>query len=209
MIELSLLPIAAIESAINQYIALDPDAKMQLGRFNGKVMAVLGSDLPIQLYLFPSDQGIRVMHQYEGDVDATLKGSLLSLARLGLTKDPQQVRQLFGTDLSLEGDTEFGHEFKQFFNDIDIDWEEYLSKITGDVCAHQIGDWTRASCDASNELQDSLHQSLSEYLQEESRLFPPREEVEDFFNDIDHLSQDADRVSARWQRLMAQKGFSS
>lgn len=204
MIDLSLLPIAAIETAINQYIALDPDAKSALIKFEGKVMVVRGTDLPIRLFLLPQRDGIRVMTQFEGDVDATLSGSMLSLARLGLTRDPEQVRALFGNDLSLEGDSEFGHEFKQFFNQIDIDWEEHLSKLTGDVVAHQVGEWTRSGCQLSNELNENFSSTVTEYLQEESRLFPPREEVDDFFKAIDRLSQDVERLEARWQRLSQQ-----
>ena len=43
--------------------------------------------------------------------------------------------------------------------------------------------------------------NVTEYLQEEANVFPPKEEVEDFFSDIDELALAADRLEAKFRLL--------
>lgn len=197
------VPLSLLETALNQYIRLDPDVKPKLAAFTGKVLAIQFTNIPLKFYLLPSGHGISLMHVFEGEADATLKGSAAAFVRLGLTRSATNKRQLFGEDLEILGDTEFGHELQKILDGIDIDWEELLAKIVGDVLAHQIGDVARGVLAWGDEFRDSMHRNMTEYLQEESRLFPPREEIEDFFHDIATLRDDVERLEARLQRLIA------
>jgi ubiquinone biosynthesis protein UbiJ len=43
----------------------------------------------------------------------------------------------------------------------------------------------------------NLRQDLTEYLQEESKHLPPRQEVEDFFTDISELRDDVERLEIK------------
>ena len=43
---------------------------------------------------------------------------------------------------------------------------------------------------------------VNEYVHEEAEFFPAREALQDFFQDIDTLRMDADRLEARVERLL-------
>ena len=42
-----------------------------------------------------------------------------------------------------------------------------------------------------------MQQNLTEYLQEETKHLPAREEIEDFFDDVDNLKLRLDRLQAK------------
>ena len=86
---------------------------------------------------------------------------------------------------------------------IDIDWEEHLSRVTGDVLAHQVGNVARGMLEWGRNTLDTVSRDVAEYLHEESRDLPTRGEVDEFLARIDTLRLDVDRLEARVQRLQA------
>jgi len=88
----------------------------------------------------------------------------------------------------------------------DLDWEELLSRYTGDVIAHQIGNLARSLTRWSKDAGARLGQDLAEYLLFESALLPPRLEVETFLDAVDQLRNDVDRLAARLQHVSAASG---
>ncbi len=190
---------AALEAALNRYIELDPDGKAKMSRLQGKVIAIELSGLEMSVTVMPGSERVHVMSHYDGEVDTRLRGAPFSLLRMGLGKNSEE--QLFAGDVEITGDTETGQLFNQILEQLDIDWEEHLSHITGDVIAHQIGRGLRSLMQWGHQIEDSLRQDTAEYLQEETQLVASRDEVEAFNQAIDTLRNDAERLQARWQRL--------
>ena len=74
--------LAAMETAINQLFAMDPETFKQLKRFKGKIIAFYLSDIDQNFYFFPDHQGIQIVSHYEGEADTTISGSLIAFARI-------------------------------------------------------------------------------------------------------------------------------
>jgi ubiquinone biosynthesis protein UbiJ len=110
-------------------------------------------------------------------------------------------------EIDIQGDMELGRAFQGLLRSIDVDWEEQLSRITGDVVAHQFGRSLRRSLAWGQKAADTLVMNISEYLQQESRDLPPRPVVEQFMGAVDTLRADTDRLEARIGRL--QRGRNS
>jgi len=194
---------AAIETALNQYIALDPQGLELFRKIQGKVIAIELSGLNMTLFFIPSHDQIHVMSNFDGDVDARLRGAPASLLRMGLSTHAES--QLFSGDIEISGDTELAQSFQQALDQLDIDWEEHLSHITGDVIAHQIGRGIREMMQWGQQAQDSFVQDSAEYLVEESNLVPTVREVEQFNRSVDNVRNDIERLQARIQRLSKHK----
>ena len=96
-----------------------------------------------------------------------------------------------------------GQDVKRLFDELDIDWEGHLAHFTGDVVAHQIGSFVRQGFALKRRISASMSQNLTAYVQEEQRLFPPREEISDFFNDVDAISLRAERLAAHINQRLA------
>ena len=192
---------AGLEAALNKLISMDPAAQGKIKELSGKVIAIELKDLNLQFHLLPTGETLCVQGKFEGEADATLRGSSLSMLRMGLRDNASD--SLFSGDVAIDGDVELGEKFRSILDSIDIDWEEQLSKITGDVAAHQVGRVVRGVMEWGGRTAETLRQDVTEYLHEESRIVPAHDEVESFSKAVDQIRMDVDRLEARLQRLKA------
>lgn len=188
--------VALIERVICRYVGLDPAAAKQLGALTGRVIKL---QLPEwgELYILPYAGGIHLKRHCAETPHATIISSPLLLLRIALTRNQHLAQQL-----QVQGDIQLVQTLNRILQQLDIDWEEHLSHITGDVIAHQIGNAARSFQKWRRQFGRQLQNNLTHYLQEESGHLPPREEVEDFFADITTLQQDVERLEAMLQQLM-------
>ena len=189
---------AALESALGLYLGQNPDAARRCAQLEGKVIALNITGTGLTMYFLPAADGIQVLGRYQGDVDTRLTGSPLGLARLALGR---REDALFQGAVKLDGDTETGQLFQELLSGADWDWEEQLSRVTGDVLAYRAGRLVRRAGQFLEQTRETLLQDAGEYLQEESRLLPTRTEVDYFLADVDRLRDDVERLGARIQRL--------
>jgi ubiquinone biosynthesis protein UbiJ len=185
------------ESALNHYLRLDPDALSRLSALSGKVIAFESGGF--RCCLKPGADGIEVLEKFDGAPDAVIRGTPWGMLRLAL---PGHAREAFGSGaVEISGDVELGRRFKQLFDGMDIDWEEQLSGVTGDVIAHQIG---RAACAArgfGRNTLATLGRDFAEYQQYEARTLPASHEIMEFLSAVDTLRDDTARLEARIARL--------
>lgn len=186
------------EKILNHYLQLDPATQSRLEKLAGKVVATEFRPLGWSLYFLFTQDGIHLANQYEGSADVTLQGALIDFFRLSRNSGSAAF---MASNMVIKGDLTVANNFKGLFQHLDIDWEEQLSHVTGDIIAHQIGRFMRALSAWARQSSTILGQNLTEYVQEEARLFPPREELQDFFAVVDHLRDDVDRLMLRVERL--------
>lgn len=197
---------ATLESAFDLYLKQDPDTLQRCAALQDKVIAINLTGTDFTLYFLPDAEGIKVLTHYEGEPDTLLRGSPAGFARLAL-----ETREdaLFHGAVEISGDTETGQSFQDLLTGVDWDWEEQLSKLTGDPVAHQVGELVRKGQKWLAESGEALQQDLSEYLLEEARLLPTRVELNAFYDEVDQLRSDTDRLAARVERLLKLRGLSS
>jgi len=194
-----------LESAFNRYLLLDPAAGNRLAGLEGRVIALELRGLDLMLVFRVQGQGIAFIDEPELTPDTVLRGTPLGITRLGLGRG-NATGTLFSGDVEIAGDVETGQAFKAVLDAIDIDWEEQLSRLTGDLLAHQMGNAARHAGSWLDHARLTLERDLSEYLQEELRVVPTRIEIENFIEDIGRLGMDTDRLEARLRRLLAARG---
>lgn len=189
---------AAMESAFNTYLRMDPDAASRFARFEDKVIAIVLEGTGLTLYCLPGAQGCSFMSQYQGDADTTLSGRPVPLVKLGLLGD-QQV--MFDGEVRISGNVELGQQFKKALEQIDIDWEEHLSRITGDIIAHKTGNLIREMASWWRNNNARTQSNAREYLQRELNVLPTHDDVEYFNTGVETLRDDTARLEARIQQL--------
>jgi ubiquinone biosynthesis accessory factor UbiJ len=188
-----------LEKAISRFIALDPDAVRLLKPIRGKVIAIRLKGPGWTFFLCPSDSTIQLLEHYEPKPDTTLSGSPLAFFSLGLSDNPTSA--LFAGDLTIEGDLKTGRNFQNLFKRLDVDWEEQLSHVTGDILAHQFGNLVRGTFTWGQESFVAMKLNITEYLQEESRELPTAYECNELFKDVDSIRADTERLEMRVKRL--------
>lgn len=189
-----------LQKAINHALALDTDMPTKLAPLNGRVLKLVITPLSFSFFLLFTPDGIQLLEEYADSIDTTIHSSPLGLIRLSLLP-ASKVRSLFNDQITLSGDTELGQKVKQLFDQIDIDWEGHLAQFTGDAIAYKLGSIVRQGFAMKQRFGEAMQQNVTEYLQEELRAFPPREEINDFFNDVDELALHVERLSAHVNQL--------
>jgi ubiquinone biosynthesis protein UbiJ len=190
------LALEALEQGLNRIIELDPEASRQLATLHGRLIRVDLKGTGIQLNFVPGHDGrLQLLGNIEGAPDSTLSGSPLDLIRAGDSSEGS--KQLFSGRVHIDGDSQSAHRFSEALASLDIDWEEQLSHLTGDIAAHEIGRGVRAALHEGKRVAVTGRENLSEYLTEEARLLPHRLEIEDFLAGVDVLRDDSERLAAR------------
>ena len=194
---------ATLETAFNAWLALDAqthgNARNRLQALQGKLICLHISNPDVQLYFLPTADQVRVTTRYAAAPDVTIHGSALGLMRLSASNDAGKAMLEHG--IKIDGDMGLGNHFSQILREIDVDWEELLSRAVGDVVAHHLGQVVR---NAQGWLGDSSHAmrlNTQEYLQEEARVVPADAEIRQYLDAVDTLRADTDRLEARLKRL--------
>lgn len=198
--------IKPLQIAINRYLDYDPEVPKQLEKMQGKVVALHFQQLDFSLFIVITADGLDIRDVFESEVDTTISGSPWALAVMGLSES--STSSLFSGDVVIQGDTELGSQFQTFLENIEVDWEEPLSTITGDVVANQLGNVVRDLSVWVQETTKTNGLNVSEYFREEQRMLPSRFEVNKFKRSVDELRLSVDRLEAKIQRyVMSQKNL--
>jgi ubiquinone biosynthesis protein UbiJ len=132
-------------------------------------------------------------------LSSILSGTPLAMAKMALGPDASKI--LFTGEVTIRGDVETGQRFKRLLDELDIDWEEQLSRYSGDVVAHKLGDLLRATAAWGQQTLTILGQDAAEYLQLEGQDLPLPGTVRQYLQAVDAVRDDTARLEARVARL--------
>jgi ubiquinone biosynthesis accessory factor UbiJ len=197
---------AGIELALNNLLSLDPDSRQRLVPLNGRRLQVKLHELPWPL-TFAFSNRVDVLAN-EQQVDCTIE---LSVATLQKMQDISQLSQLIQQkELSLNGDMHTAQSFSNLFKELNIDWEEQLSRYTGDVIAHQSFKTARHLHHTALSRLQRFGEILRDTAMDEKQITAHPLAVEDFSEQVNQLRSDVARFEARLlqleQRPKQQKG---
>jgi ubiquinone biosynthesis protein UbiJ len=192
-LEQQLLGLAEIGS--NRLLELAPDSEKLCAELQGHIIAIELIDLNRTLYFHPGSWGMRLSLQAPPkDVDATIRGHVLGLISLSGKQD--RISTSIRERIEISGNTRVAQKFQKILTGIDIDWEEQLSKYTGDIMAYRVGQGLRKT---QNWVMDNLNSfalSGREYLQEETHQLPTQPEFIQFKQAVTSIRDDVERLEA-------------
>lgn len=124
-----------------------------------------------------------------------------------ITIPPSLLLRLMAKDesaklqIKVDGDTHLATALAKVLSHVRWDYEDDLSKLTGDVSANKIGEFTRQTVSTVKDTATNLAEMLSEYWQEEKPLLAKKRHVEQFNTEVDTLRADVERVEKRLNKL--------
>ncbi len=196
---MSATPLVWLETVINHYLSLDPEVLDKLAELEPKVIAVEITELNKIVYFSPQQSGLLVAEKYEGVANATLIGSSLALLKMSVTKDVAPM--MLKGEVEIKGDVRLGRSFKKILSEMEIDWEEFAARIIGDSPAHHLAGLTNKIVNWGKQAGADVAADISEYLQEESRDLVSKPELEMFYQDVDGLRNQLDRLQAKFEAI--------
>ena len=183
-----------IDKILNAWLKLDPESSQKIKRLQGKVVSInlLGVNINCQM-IFQDDKVSLRWHDFLPE-DLTISGTPLRLLQLKFTKDR---KSFFSDDVTLKGDMTLAQDVLSIFDEWHPDLEEFASHWIGDIPAHKSGKLLRNLCKTAHDFKERIFDNFEEYLHEEIAICPPKEELQDFFADIDDLRLQVDRLEAK------------
>ncbi|PKO52965.1 MAG: hypothetical protein CVU26_05635 [Betaproteobacteria bacterium HGW-Betaproteobacteria-2] len=178
---------------LNHLINQNVWAKEQLQPFGGKTVKF--TIPPFSAHLTVLEDGGLAMAGESSTADASI------------TVPPSVALRLLANDdaastlATLEGDTELAATLAKVLRGMSWEYEEDLSKVIGDIPAHQLAEFGRK---ASREIKGqslNLMQMLVEYWQEEQPMLAKKRHVEAFNQEVDTLREDTERLEKRIEKL--------
>jgi len=101
----------------------------------------------------------------------------------------------------ISGDEAVAQSFIEAVKTLEIDWEEQLSKLTGDLIAFKVGSTIRQGQKTSREAKQKIGETLKEYLQFEIEVLPTHSQINRFTQKVQQTTQAVDRLAERIERL--------
>jgi ubiquinone biosynthesis protein UbiJ len=194
---------SGIEMAMNQLLKLDDDSQQRLKKLSGKSLQVTIKELPWPLLFSFSEQiDVRAVITPDNDsepepepVDCLIELNLETLPKL---KDSSQLTQLIQKkQLNLIGDIYVAQTFSALLKDLDVDWEEQLSRYTGDVVAHQTFSSMRTIFDTAKTQIEQGVIELGEHLTQSDSIAVKPSEMIEFSRGVSDLRSSTERLSAK------------
>ena len=190
-----------LETVLNRCIAESSRAGELLEGLDGRSLAIIVTGLGICLRLQASKTHLALSAasvRFDNTATATVEGTPLVLLGLLGTTGAEGFRT---TGARLSGDAPTAEAFAELLRHARPDMEEELSKLIGDIPAHEIAGAARRTDAFARRAGSALTMNASEFLQEEARQLPPRVEVDAFGRDVDRLRDDVERAAQRLARL--------
>lgn len=191
--------LSSLTKAINAALHLDPESIHRIAKLNGKTIKMEWLPLHFIFLCHFNESGINLINDEDVETTTTIRGTPLQMLGVMIAKENRQ--RFFADDIIIEGDAAFAQEVMDLFDHLHIDWEEYLSRLTGDVPAYHAARLYRRFKTFLSHSSKNAQQDITDYLHEEGKWLPGREALNDFLTDIDTLRMDVDRLEARIHHL--------
>ena len=191
------LPVAlALERAIETVLRLDPGTRARLATLDGKLVRLEVSAPDVDVVLGIVDGRVSVPTRHDGEVDATVSGSLAALRSLTRSNEA-----LYRGDVRIEGDLSVGTALRDVATGLDVDWQEAVSPLLGDALTHRLGRAADAFGGWLTRSGGAMRDDARDWFEDEAELVATRAEVARFGDAVDAAREGVDRLEARVRGL--------
>ena len=137
----------SFELAFNTVLKLDEMQGRAFEALDGKVIELWIAPSKTPLFCLINNRQIACQQYLDGDADATLKTGMRQLVNL-TQGEPLEYRLI-------QGDESLAKDFAHAMQSVEIDWEEHLSHLTGDLVAFKVGHSIRSFLDYKKQTKQS------------------------------------------------------
>lgn len=191
-----------VEKLAAAALQYDPGTRNSLKGMSGRILAIEVTQPQFTLYLTAEQERIRLPLAVDTEPEATLRGSLADLTSLM----GRESFSLADSGVTLQGNAQLVQQWRRILHRLDIDWEEPLNDLVGDLAGHPLAQGLRSLAGKMHRDARNLPVYLADYLTDELQLLVSHDEAELFYEDLNQLRSASDRLEARVQRLRQSLG---
>lgn len=190
----------AIEAVIAKALELSPGTQGRLKQLHPLDIEFHCTQPSLRVFAsIEEDGGVQIANYRETKATVSIEGTWRDFSRLASASDPAAA--LINGDIKISGDTAPLMQLQAILGELDIDWEAPIVDAIGPVLGHQLAEVIRAILSGSTTAHRRMKRQLSEFILEEGRLSPPKQELDSLFTAIDELVLRTDRIESRIKRI--------
>jgi ubiquinone biosynthesis protein UbiJ len=187
---------ASIESVINTALRYDPASLQKIAQITD-VLAIQSTTPALTLYCHGTSDGVRIMSNCAEPPSTQLSGTPLAL--ISLLKKPTT---LANSGVELAGSVGLLQRWQVILNELDIDWEDAISSVLGDIAGPVAAKTILGGLSWSKHQGVEQTRLLKEYVTEELKVTPSKPELKMFSEAVSEIKMDAERLQARLAQLL-------
>ncbi|MFA5683847.1 MAG: SCP2 sterol-binding domain-containing protein [Lysobacteraceae bacterium] len=189
-----------LQSVLNRAIALDPDSAERLRALEGRRIALHLQAPPLAIGIEVIDGALKVGPARDLEApDLSLAASLGALLSQALPAGGRSATP--GGRMTISGDAELAQRLQKLARDYAPDFEAAFSGLFGEVLGVQIARALGGALKAGGDSARKFARDGVDYLVEERRELVSSVEQAIFFDEVDALRDDVERLAARVGRL--------
>ena len=200
----ALKPLAgrALEAALNQALALDPDTAAALLPLEGRRIQLKVDAPPLAMDIMVGGGRLQVEPASEVlEADLAVRSTLGGL--LGQLPFFRRDHATPVGKVKVSGDADLARRLQTLATRFDPDWSLPFTRVFGDVIGVQVANAVRGGLQQARTAAGNVAESAAEYVTEESRDVVGRDELNAFHDDVDAIRDDVERMAVRVGPLAA------
>lgn len=185
-----------LEAGINRVLDLDPASGERFGRLAGKSLQVDIEGIGISFFLGFEYGSVQVATQADREPDTRVSGTPTALFAMAA---PEGLGDwgLPGSGVRVEGDAGLARDLGRVFRELDLDWQEPLTRLFGDALGFQLASGLRQAAATLRRAGQVGAEQTADYLRSGQGPVVGREEIDHFNAGVDELREAVDRLEAR------------
>ena len=187
------------EYTLNKILNLDPQKQFLLEQLQDQILGLELYDLGYTLYFIPSRYELKIKQYPVTTKVNKLYGSSGMIVGMLISDWPEKF--IKKKKINFTGNIKALYRYKFFFKAIRPDLYHYFHNDNFNYFNPIFGLIHRFIKVIKEQLKSRIYElpkNISTYLQEELRIFPCEEEVEDLYDDITELKQGCDRLEKKF-----------
>lgn len=193
------LSASTLQTLARKVLSLDIQAKNNLQQFEGKLIQINLEDLGLVYYFSFKDSELYVNEACDDKASTIISGKLSAFIAAAAAEHSSD--SIFKGELNFSGDINTAKQFQNYAQSLHIDWHEPLAQLLGDPVAHTLATGLQQFSSWLGKTIESVNQDISEYIQEEAKVTPSQSEQQHFFQQVDQLRSQSDRLLARFNHI--------
>ena len=185
---------------LNRFISSALDSsdldEKELKPLDKKNIAIKLSNTSTVIYIEIVEGKILLSEKIAGEPHLILEGSPISFVNYfnNISSDH---------NIKISGQALLAEHFSKIFKKINIDWEQVISEYTNDEFAFYANKIFCEIKNKKNEVENSILRNTREYIRDETNIFPSKEQIDNYVNDVDSLRNKIDFLEAKFKKFNA------
>ncbi|QGM80043.1 ubiquinone biosynthesis accessory factor UbiJ [Otariodibacter oris] len=193
------IAMGGLETAFNTLITRSPHVSSILRKLVGKNLHIHLKHPTIQFVMVFSEKRVDFLSNYEGESDCSVTLEATALPKLA---DKAKLTDLINNkSLVLKGDIQVLQHFSSLLDELEKDPAELLSPFVGDVVAQTSTDFVKQIISKVNKRFNTANQDIVDNLMVERPVLVHRLQAVDFYDQVEELEQQADRLEKKFAKL--------